>query len=118
MKGVILVSSSVDKGTTFEVRIEVGIAPEEALKQLEQLNIKDEKRPLDQVSVLVADDNIVNITIIEKVLRKLGVKNIKVCENGQQAVDAYKKDPKQFSLCLFDCQMPVRTLFDDCVNNS
>lgn len=56
--------------------------------------------------VLVVDDNIMNLTIAVKMLRKMEFM-VEGCENGQLAVDLLSKSPEKYSLILMDCQMPV-----------
>ena len=56
------------------------------------------------VSILVAEDNLTNQIIAKKFLAKMGV-DVKIVNNGQAAVDAFKAMP--FDLIFMDCQMPV-----------
>ena len=59
-----------------------------------------------QPKILVAEDNIVNQEVTREMLIELGF-DVTVAENGQEAVDEYKKGG--FSAILMDCQMPVMT---------
>jgi signal transduction histidine kinase/CheY-like chemotaxis protein len=56
------------------------------------------------VSILVAEDNLTNQIIAKKLLAKMGV-DVKVVNNGQEAVEAFKS--MAFELIFMDCQMPV-----------
>ncbi len=67
-------------------------------------NVKDEKS-LDGVSVLVAEDNIVNQKVITTMLKKLGLE-VGVVNNGQEALDALSDSDHGYRLVLMDCQMP------------
>ncbi|MHA4842753.1 hybrid sensor histidine kinase/response regulator [Flavitalea antarctica] len=53
--------------------------------------------------ILVAEDNLINQQVILHILGKLGY-TVSVVENGQQAVDACRKD--SFDIILMDMQMP------------
>lgn len=55
--------------------------------------------------VLVAEDNLVNQTVIKGVLKKLGVQPI-VSNNGLEAIECINKQANQFDLILMDCEMP------------
>jgi two-component system sensor histidine kinase BarA len=56
------------------------------------------------VSILVADDNAVNLEYVQKVLTGLGCE-VHAAENGYQAVEAIRW--RSFDVVLMDCQMPV-----------
>jgi CheY-like chemotaxis protein len=55
-------------------------------------------------SILVADDEITNFILIEKTLKKTKIK-IFHAENGEQAVEIFKKNP-EINLILMDIRMP------------
>lgn len=54
--------------------------------------------------VLVADDNAVNIKLIQKVLDKLG-HSVAIVENGKEALEALAHE--KFDVVLMDVEMPV-----------
>lgn len=56
-------------------------------------------------SVLIAEDNPVNQMIIKSMVKKLGFTDMKMCDNGQAAADAF--EGRAFDLVLLDVQMPV-----------
>ncbi|MCK9372854.1 MAG: response regulator [Sulfuricurvum sp.] len=58
----------------------------------------------ENVKILVAEDNLINLKLLETILLQQHFRVISV-ENGQQAVDAYLKEP--FDLVLMDIDMPV-----------
>ena len=59
---------------------------------------------LQEASVLVAEDNLVNQIMIKKFLNKWGVKNVVMANDGNEAIEAYMK--QNFNLILLDLQMP------------
>ena len=59
------------------------------------------RRPL---SVLVAEDNVVNQMVIEAMLETLGCE-VRIAEDGAEALEALEADA--FDLVFMDCQMPV-----------
>jgi len=57
------------------------------------------------ILVLVAEDNLVNQTVIKGVLKKLGIQPT-VSNDGIEAIKCIKEQEKQFDLILMDCEMP------------
>lgn len=60
--------------------------------------------PVNQLHVLVAEDNPVNVMVITRLLEKWGV-TVDVASNGQQAVEKLYHRP--YDLILMDIQMPI-----------
>lgn len=58
------------------------------------------------ISVLVAEDNDMNLKLILALLGKLGCKADPVV-NGKEAVDKLRQNSTKYHLCLMDVQMPV-----------
>ena len=56
-------------------------------------------------SILIAEDIEVNQGIIAAVLAETKI-SITFADNGQKAVDIFRKDPEKYSLILMDIQMP------------
>ena len=57
-----------------------------------------------ELSVLVVEDNKVNQLVIEAFLGQLGVKNISVAEDGEEAIE--KCESALFDIIFMDMQMP------------
>ncbi len=78
--------------------------PAELLKRFE-LKAKKPKKPLLDLRVLVAEDNPINLKLIETLLSQYKLK-VRSVVNGKEAVDAYDKE-KGFDLVFMDIDMPV-----------
>jgi len=70
------------------------------------LNHKENKTDnLAGISVLVAEDNIVNQKVISAMLKKIGV-IADIVNNGSEAIAALSNPDHAYQLVLMDCQMP------------
>ncbi|OQE13997.1 hypothetical protein PENFLA_c041G03009 [Penicillium flavigenum] len=56
--------------------------------------------------VLVAEDDPINSTIVQKRLEKFG-HTVHMTSNGKECASAYKADPTRFDAVLMDLQMPI-----------
>ena len=97
MGGVISVSSEPGRGSSFSFILELPVAEVTAETATSQV------LRLEGLSVLVAEDNTVNQTIIEAMLRQLG-HSITMVATGREALEALAQE--QFDLVLMDCNMP------------
>lgn len=59
----------------------------------------------EDLRVLVAEDNVINQKVLLRMLKKLGIENVTVVENGLLAVE--EEASSQFDVCLMDMEMPV-----------
>ena len=104
MEGTINVESEPNKGSRFFVSIPLT----SGLLTKEELNMdtsgEQKGAELRKVKILLAEDNEANQFLI-KALTKSKDWAITVVENGQEAVEAFKKD--EFDLILMDVQMPL-----------
>ncbi len=78
--------------------VPVKVVERSSVKQVEDVSFNG-------LSVLVAEDNIVNQKIIMAMLAKIGVK-ADVVNNGQEALDVLSNGEHGYSVVLMDCQMP------------
>jgi CheY-like chemotaxis protein len=60
---------------------------------------------LKKLRVLCAEDNMVNQKILMRMLKRIGVAEVEVVENGKLAVE--REAEKKFDIILMDMQMPV-----------
>lgn len=114
MGGHIGVESKEFKGSTFFFVLPFKIVRKEDIPQaLKAESIEDQllaqlhkapKRDLTHLSILLAEDNIVNQKMTMRMLEKKGWK-VTAADNGQQVLDYLKKET--FDLILMDALMPV-----------
>jgi hypothetical protein len=105
MGGIIGVESTVGYGSIFYFCIPIKAAPENAVP----VNVIPdfEKRDVQiatNVKVLAVDDHPINRMFIDKLLRKMGIRNIEFAENGLDAILMLKVN--KYDMVFMDCQMP------------
>ncbi len=61
------------------------------------------------ISILIAEDNIINQKIVQKIINKIGYKS-DIANNGQEAIEKYTSN--KFDLILMDIQMPEMDGFE------
>ncbi len=105
MGGTIGVESKQGVGTTYTITLPFPIdntATEEPEQQQTDLTVLRGRR------VLLAEDNALNMEIMEFLLNDVGIKATKAAD-GQQAVEAFAASPVGgFDAILMDVMMPVR----------
>ncbi|MEO8019273.1 MAG: response regulator, partial [Pseudomonadota bacterium] len=97
MGGEITVQSTLGRGSRFAFSIELPVATVDAVTTT--VNVLQ----IDSLTVLVAEDNIVNQTVVGAMLRALGHRPVFV-GTGRAALEALAGD--EFDLVLMDCNMP------------
>ena len=113
MGGAMELSSELGRGSSFSLDLPLAVPPssdavvEERSPRtgitLASLLAQDESADY-ALSILIAEDNSFNRTVLLAQLSKLGY-SADVVENGQLAVDAVQRKP--YDILLMDCEMPV-----------
>jgi CheY-like chemotaxis protein len=98
MGGQITVQSEPGEGSSFSFKVDLQVA-EAACETTTMAVLR-----IDSLSILVAEDNAVNQTIITAMLRQLGHTSV-MAATGRAALDALAGE--DFDLVLMDCNMPV-----------
>lgn len=67
-------------------------------------------RSIEDLTVLVAEDNIVNQKVLDRILKRVGLQNVQLVTNGLEAVEACQTT--NFDVILMDFDMPVMNGID------
>ena len=111
MGSQIYIQSSENVGSDFYFEL--------SLKQVPVINIAEERRQkprdqsintlqndakFEQLKVLMAEDNLVNVKVLSAQLARLNI-TADIAENGQQALTLYEQTP--YDIVISDCHMPI-----------
>ena len=103
MGSEILLESELGEGSDFSFTIHL----EFARRQAEEPEVVRENCVFDGAKILVAEDNELNLEIIQTILEEYHIRTDSV-ENGEQAVEQMKKTPPEtYDMILMDIMMPV-----------
>ena len=67
---------------------------------------------MSSLRVLIAEDNVVNLKVLRRILERLGIKNIDAVGNGKLAVE--QEVSKEYDVVFMDMQMPEMDGIDAC----
>jgi CheY-like chemotaxis protein/anti-sigma regulatory factor (Ser/Thr protein kinase) len=100
--GTISVKSKQGKGSKFIVELTYRV-PDINQLYAAALSAQEETVPLEKITVLIAEDNLMNQHLITHLMRSWGIDFVLV-SNGLEAIEEVKQRP--FSIVLMDIQMP------------
>lgn len=107
MNGSITFTSKMNYGTTFFVSIPIEEAPQQDIFRRE-VNVLQENAlegvDLANINALIVEDHPINQMLVQKWLKKLGLKNIDSALNGFESLTLLRNNTYDF--ILMDCQMP------------
>ena len=70
-------------------------------------NSDERQESLPDARILLVEDNKVNQVVAQSMLKKMGLEQLHIVENGQQALECLQQhQAPAFQLVLMDCQMP------------
>lgn len=113
MGGQIGLTSVKGEGTTFFFTIEVKIpntneteTPVNSVKRVNPLNVEEEIGKEYPLRILVAEDNMFNKMLVEKLLTKFGYPDFLHAENGVEVMKLMEEN--KVDIILMDIQMPEK----------
>ncbi|MGB0403409.1 MAG: ATP-binding protein [Salibacteraceae bacterium] len=98
----LILESEVNKGSVFWFQITLPKADESVVRLNPKTNAKIIQK--EAIKVLIAEDNRINLIILEKLLQGLNIENDSAV-NGQEAFDLATNN--EYDLILMDLQMPI-----------
>ncbi len=110
MDGSIEFESKVDVGTKFTIILPFEI--DNNYSEHRKLNDDNQNINLENVKVLLAEDNDLNMEIAEFILKKAGME-VTAARNGMEAVELFNaSDEGYFDVILLDVMMPIMNGLD------
>lgn len=67
--------------------------------------LENKEKSIEEASILVAEDNMVNQILIKKFLKKWHIGKLVIASDGQEALEEF--DQGEFDIVLLDIQMPL-----------
>ncbi len=106
MSGEIGFDSEEGVGSTFWFNLALPISNAPAMASLSPTRQRH-----SALSILVAEDNLINQKVVGGMLKKLG-HHYQVADHGQQAIEIIREQYDQIDVVLMDCEMPVMDGFE------
>ncbi len=105
--GTISITSKVNQGSTFSVKIPYELSDNQIHKTKEKTTKPG--KDLDQTRVLLVEDNPLNQLVVKKYLTHWNA-SVTIANNGKEAIDLMTK--QSFDVVLMDLQMPEMSGYD------
>lgn len=108
MDGDIQLKSTLDKGTTFILKVPIEYQ-ESSIKNIdlqESESKSDSDEMLFKAHILIVEDNRANQMLISLLLEDFGI-SFDIANNGEEAYKIYDSSPHSYDLILMDNQMPI-----------
>ena len=103
--GTLSIDTAPGKGFAIHVEVPVDVAPDGAkADKAESASEVDATNKFKRI--LVVDDSPVNRTVLKALLRKLGVTDVELAEDGKVALELLERD-SDFDMVMSDMWMPV-----------
>ena len=101
--GDVRVTSQLGVGSVFTATLQYEIGQAEPVAASNPSGVEAMPLPLDGLRVLVAEDNVINQRVAERLLERLGV-SFEMVANGRMAIERVKTG--KWAVVLMDIQMP------------
>lgn len=101
--GEISVTSALNKGSVFSLSIPYKVGNEVSVTEDPINNADESQSMLNGISVLVAEDNLINQKVVKNTLLRQGA-TVELAFNGKEVIELLKN--KQYDVILMDLQMP------------
>lgn len=108
MRGKIGLVSENKQGATFWFEVSLQKSENKAIED-KTIDVQGNDFDFSHFKVLVAEDNVVNQSILGKMLKKMGA-SYEIVNDGREAMNKLRQD--QFDLILMDCYMSPMNGFD------
>jgi polar amino acid transport system substrate-binding protein/two-component system sensor histidine kinase EvgS len=97
--------STLERGSKFSFAVTLSIATDNSMGKQKGAVIDTRQIDRSQLRVLLVEDNQVNQMVAQGLIKKLGIRDLTVVSDGEQAVEIVKNS-SPFDVIFMDCEMP------------